>query len=390
MDKYNLENIDDFEEREKHYKEKIEQLENDLQKERNICEIFNKNSEIIINLKNDILSKEKQIEEITAENNKQKEELELVSHEIDLKLKKLSDSTQIVNIKKRDNQIQYNEDIKMKEKQINNVNNIIDILQNENEKLKIKLDFLIHNSGATGEKFKLMELDKKILSLNKDIKKKKLIIQEHNKCASIKNQILKKINLIQKEIYTEREISNKLKKKLGSTGSKYMLVKQDYENKIKNKRFYKNNKKVFLKKESPTPISFNQNEINAILYSANNDKNTFYNILRKLNVSEDIINNISLEGNNNIKYMEDQIEILQNKQKVNIEKSNKLIEQINEVEQNNNSKNKKINLLKNELDNLMDEQNNNISGENINFNNKKNINYKRIKIDANKNREDNS
>ena len=390
MDKYNLENIDDFEEREKHYKEKIEQLENDLQKERNICEIFNKNSEIIINLKNDILSKEKQIEEITAENNKQKEELELVSHEIDLKLKKLSDSTQIVNIKKRDNQIQYNEDIKMKEKQINNVNNIIDILQNENEKLKIKLDFLIHNSGATGEKFKLMELDKKILSLNKDIKKKKLIIQEHNKCASIKNQILKKINLIQKEIYTEREISNKLKKKLGSTGSKYMLVKQDYENKIKNQRFSKSNKKVFLKKESRTPISFNQNEINAILYSANNDKNTFYNILRKLNVSEDIINNISLEGNCNIKYMEDQIEILQNKQKVNIEKSNKLIEQINEVEQNNNSKNKKINLLKNELDNLMDEQNNNISGENINFNNKKNINYKRIKIDANKNREDNS
>jgi len=390
MDKYNLENIDDFEEREKHYKEKIEQLENDLQKERNICEIFNKNSEIIINLKNDILSKEKQIEEITAENNKQKEELELVSHEIDLKLKKLSDSTQIVNIKKRDNQIQYNEDIKMKDKQINNVNNIIDILQNENEKLKIKLDFLIHNSGATGEKFKLMELDKKILSLNKDIKKKKLIIQEHNKCASIKNQILKKINLIQKEIYTEREISNKLKKKLGSTGNKYMLVKQDYENKIKNQRFSKSNKKVFLKKESPTPISFNQNEINAILYSANNDKNTFYNILRKLNVSEDIINNISLEGNCNIKYMEDQIEILQNKQKVNIEKSNKLIEQINEVEQNNNSKNKKINLLKNELDNLMDEQNNNISGENINFNNKKNINYKRIKIDANKNREDNS
>ena len=36
----------------------------------------------------------------------------------------------------------------MKEKQINNVNSIIDILQNENEKLKIKLDFLIHNSGA--------------------------------------------------------------------------------------------------------------------------------------------------------------------------------------------------------------------------------------------------
>ena len=69
-----------------------------------------------------------------------------------------------------------------------------------------------------------------------------------------------------------------------------MLVKQDYENKIKNQRFSKSNKKVFLKKESPTLISVNQKEINAILYSANNDKNTFNNILRKLNVNEDIIN----------------------------------------------------------------------------------------------------
>jgi hypothetical protein len=398
MDNFNIENIDDFVEREKHYKEKIEQLENDLQKERDTYEIFDKNSEIIINLKNDISSKEKQIQEITAQNNKQKEELELVSHEIDLKLKKLSDSTQIVNIKKRENQSQSNEDIKMKEKQINNVNSIIDILQNENEKLKNKLDYLIHNNGASVEKYKTIELYKKILSLNKDIKKKKLIIQEHNKCASIKNQILKKINLIQKDIYTENEISYKLKKKLGTTGNKYMQIKQDYENKIKSHKFSKSNKKVYLKKENPNHISFSQNELSAILYSVNNDKNAFYNILRKLNLNEDDINNKSLEGNNNIKYVENQIEIFQNKQKVNIEKSNKLLEQINEVELNNSNKNKKINLLKNELDNLLDEQNNITSRENKDnnekdkniINNKINTNFRRIKIDANKNREDNS
>ena len=398
MDNFNIENIDDFVEREKHYKEKIEQLENDLQKERDTYEIFDKNSEIIINLKNDISSKEKQIQEITAQNNKQKEELELVSHEIDLKLKKLSDSTQIVNIKKRENQSQSNEDIKMKEKQINNVNSIIDILQNENEKLKNKLDYLIHNNGASVEKYKTIELDKKILSLNKDIKKKKLIIQEHNKCASIKNQILKKINLIQKDIYTEKEISYKLKKKLGTTGNKYMQIKQDYENKIKSHKFSKSNKKVYLKKENQNHISFSQNELSAILYSVNNDKNAFYNILKKLNLNEDDINNISFEGNNNIKYVENQIEIFQNKQKVNIEKSNKLLEQINEIELNNSNKNKKINLLKNELDNLLDEQNNITSRENKDnnekdkniINNKINTNFRRIKIDANKNREDNS
>ena len=398
MENLNQESIDNFLEREKHYKEKIEQLENDLQKERNTYEIFNKNSEIILNLKNDISSKEKEIKEITLQNNKQKEELELVSHEIDLKLKKLSDSTQIVNIKKRDYQNQSNEDIKMKEKQINNINNIIDILQNENDKLKIKLDVLLHNSGTTGEKIKVIELDKKILSLNKDIKKKKLIIQEHTKCASIKNQILKKINLIQKEIYTERESLNKLKKKLGATGNKYMLIKQDYENKNKNQRFYRSNKKIYLKKENQPQILLTQNELNAILYSVNNDKIAFYNILAKLNINEDFINNINFEGNNNIKYVENQIEIFQNKQKLNIEKSNKLLEQINEVEQNNNNKNKKINLLKNELDNLLDEHNNNNLKENNDFNEKEkdivnnniNTNFRRIKIDANKNKEDNS
>ena len=398
MEEYNQENIDDFMEREKHYKQKIEQLEDDLEKERNIYDISNKNSEILNNLKNDISSKEKEIQEITAQNTKQKEELELVSHEIDLKLKKLSDTTQIVNIKKRDNQFQSNEDIKMKEKQISNIINIIEMLQNENDKLKIKLDFLNHNNGAGGEKFKLLELDKKILSLNKDIKKKKLLVQEHIKCASIKNQILKKINLIQKEIYTERETSNKLKKKVGAIGNKYMQIKQEYENKSKNQRFSRGNKKIYLKKEPYTKNAFNQNELNAILYAVNNNKTVFFDILKKLNVNEDIINNINLDENNNIKLMENQIEIFQNKQKANIEKSNKLLEQINEVEQNNNNKNKKINFLKNELDNLLGKQDVN-QNENNDFNekekdkiinNKINSNFKRIKIDANKNKEDNS
>ena len=398
MEEQNQESIDDFMEREKHYKQKIEQLENDLQKERNIYDISTKNSEILNNLKNDISSKEKEIQEITAQNSKQKEELELVSHEIDLKLKKLSDTTQIVNIKKRDNQFQSNDEIKMKEKQINNINNIIDMLQNENDKLKMKLDFLNHNNGVGGEKFKLLELDKKILSLNKDIKKKKLLAQEHNKCASIKNQILKKINLIQKEIYTERETSNKLKKKVGAIGNKYMQIKQEYENKSKNQRFSKSNKKIYLKKEIHNKNIFNQNELNAILYAVNNNKNAFFEILRKLKINEDIINNINLDENNDIKLMENQIEIFQNKQKANIEKSNKLIEQINEVEQNNNNKNKKINFLKNELDNLLGKQD--ITPSEINdfnekekdkmINNKLNSKFKRIKIDANKNRDDNS
>ena len=146
MENFNLNQLNDFEEREKHYKEKIEQLENDLDKERNIYDIYNKNSEIISNIKNQILLKEKEIQDIIDKNNKQKEQLTIISQEIDKKLKKLSDTTQIVQIKRKDNSLNIDEDIKVKEKQISNINNLVDILQIENDKLKMKLDFIAYKS----------------------------------------------------------------------------------------------------------------------------------------------------------------------------------------------------------------------------------------------------
>lgn len=400
MDNYNFDKINNFEEREKQYKEKIEQLENDLDKERNICDIDNKNSEIISSIKNEILSKEKQIQEIIDKNNKQKEQLESISHEIDIKLKKLSDTTHIVQIKKKDNIIDLNDDIKVKEKQINNINNLIDILQIENDKLKMKLDFMIYNSGNNGEKFKIIELDKKILSLNQDIKQKKMIIQEHNKCLSIKNQILKKISLIHKEIFGEKEKNNKLKKKLSSTESKYMLIKQDYENKFKNqfnsytakiKKFYNIDNNI---NNNIVQNSFSQNELNAIFNAVGGNKNIFRSILQKLNINENAI-----EGSNNTNYLENQIDILQKQQKINIIKNNKLIEEINEIEKKNSNKNKEIDKLKNELENLQKEYNYKMNitdnsdeydKDNIDKITSKRIKFDRIEIDANKNKEDNS
>ena len=401
MENFNLDQLNDFEEREKHYKEKIEQLENDLNKERNIYDIDNKNSEIISNIKNEILSKEKEIQEMTDKNNKQKEQLILISHEIDKKLKKLSDTTQIVQIKKKENSLNFDDDIKVKEKQISNINNLIDILQMENDKLKMKIDFISYNNnGNNKEKFKLIELDKKILSLNQEIKQKKLIIQEHNKCLSIKNQILKKISLIQKEISGEKEKNIKVKKKLSSTESKYILIKQDYENKFKNQfnsTIFKNSKKI-LKNNDVVQNYFNQNELNAIFVAIGGNKTIFSNILKRLNI------NASEIENNKTKILENQIEIFQKKQKINIIKNNQLIEEINDVEKNNNNKDIKINKLKIELENLKKEYNEKINNNNITENSddldKENIdkitskkmnsnsNFMRIQIDANKNKED--
>ena len=344
--------------------------------------------------------KEKQIQEIIDKNNKQKEQLESISHEIDLKLKKLSDTTHIVQIKKKDNIMDLNDDIKVKEKQINNINNLIDILQIENDKLKMKLDFMIYNSGNNGEKFKIIELDKKILSLNQDIKQKKMIIQEHNKCLSIKNQILKKISLVHKEIFGEKEKNNKLKKKLSSTESKYMLIKQDYENKFKNQfNSYTTKNKKFYNIDNNINNNIgqnylNQNELNAILNAVGGNRNIYRNILQKLNINENAI-----EGSNNTKFLENQIDILQKQQKINIIKNNKLIEEINEIEKKNSNKDKEIDKLKNELEDLKKEYNYKVNitdnsdeydKDNIDKITSKRIKFDRIEIDANKNKEDNS
>ena len=398
MENYNSQNNDDFGEREKHYREKIEQLENDLNNERNIYDIDNKNSEIISNIKKEIISKEKEIQEIISKNNKQKEQLELISHEIDIKLKKLSDTTQIVQIKKRGEPQNVDDDIKVKEKQINNINNLIDILQIENDKLKMKMDFIAYNNGNNGEKFKIIELDKKILALNQDIKQKKLIIQEHNKCLSIKNQILKKISLIHKDILGEKEKNNKLKKKLSSTESKYILIKQDYENKIKNQYNTNTTKNIksFLKTDNNSQNSFNTKELNAIFQAVGGNKNLFYNIIKKLNINE---NKIDLY---NSKILENQIELYKKQQKINIMKNNQLIEKIQELEKKNNNKNEEINKLKKELNILQKEHydklnditdsNEDLDKDNVEKITSKRLNSKfsRISIDANKNKEDNS
>ena len=82
---YNIEGKDIHE---KELKERINKLENDLQKERNIYNISSKNSETIKNMKKEISSKENEIKNIMDLNDKQRKQLELISHEIDLKLKK--------------------------------------------------------------------------------------------------------------------------------------------------------------------------------------------------------------------------------------------------------------------------------------------------------------
>ena len=242
------------------------------------------------------------------------------------------------------------------------------------------------------------------MALNQDIKQKKNLIQEHNKCLSIKNQILKKISMIQKDIYGEKEKNNKLKRKLGTTESKYILIKQDYENKMKKQLGNKsNNTKIYLKQNNNENKNkdFTKNELNAILSAVDGNKNIYLGILKKLNINE---NNI--ENNNNMINLENKIDTLLKIQKLNISKSNQLIEEINNIERNNNNKNEEIKSLKKELEELNKEYKNKMNNSEEDKENKDDViddkikskisdkkvnsNFVRIKIDANKKKEDNS
>ena len=175
-----------------------------------------------------------------------------------------------------------------------------------------------------------------------------------------------------------------------------MLIKQDYENKFKNQfnSYTTKNKQFYNIDNNINNKYFSQNELNAILNAVGGNKNIYRNILQKLNINENAI-----EGSNNTKFLENQIDILQKQQKINIIKNNKLIEEINEIEKKNSNKNKEIDKLKNELEDLKKEYNYKVNitdnsdeydKDNIDKITSKRIKFDRIEIDANKNKEDNS
>ena len=111
--------------------------------------------------------------------------------------------------------------ISAKEKQLKNIMTLIDILQKENETLKIKIE----NAKNTEQKFKLIdgqkEQEKQLTLLNNDIKQKKLELKEHSKCFAIKNELLRKISLIKDEITINHEKLTEVQKKYENLENKY-------------------------------------------------------------------------------------------------------------------------------------------------------------------------
>ena len=263
--------------KEKEYKEKILQLEKEIEKEKDISKLKSKENKQISDIYQKIKECQREIKLYANKNNKQREQLQLLSQEIGKKL----DSINFKSIKKqmiKENNEKKNERdmvevcIENKQKQLQNIVSLIEILENENDTLKKK----IKKGKNMNKYYELVENQKnqenKINELNKEIKMKKVELKEHSKCEGIKSDLMKKIEAIKEEINMNYGKNTQLKKKLEI---------------LENKKKEKEEKEEKLQKKDYKPIivlSKNMNNIN--YYRNNNSLNIGYNAKTEENLNK--------------------------------------------------------------------------------------------------------
>ena len=261
--------------KEKEYKEKILQLEKEIEKEKDISKLKSKENKQISDIYQKIKECQREIKLYANKNNKQREQLQLLSQEIGKKL----DSINFKSIKKqmiKENNEKKNERdmvevcIENKQKQLQNIVSLIEILENENDTLKKK----IKKGKNMNKYYELVENQKnqenKINELNKEIKMKKVELKEHSKCEGIKSDLMKKIEAIKEEINMNYGKNTQLKKKLEIYKKK---EKEEKEEKLQKKDY----KPIIV-------LSKNMNNIN--YYRNNNSLNIGYNAKTEENLNK--------------------------------------------------------------------------------------------------------
>ena len=230
--------------KEEEYKTKILQLEKEIKKEKDLSKVkIEENNNFILNLKQKILNCNKEIKLYSNKNMKQTNKLHSISKEIDHKLELISlkniykQISKIKKLKENENKTEkeiVDNNIQSKQNQLKNIITLIDILEKENEVLRNK----IKKVKNTKKYFELIEKKKnqenKINELTKEIRIKKVMVNEHSKCENIKSEIMKKIESIRDEIKIYHEHYTEIKKKLDNLENK---KKEKEKEKEKDKKY---------------------------------------------------------------------------------------------------------------------------------------------------------
>ena len=337
------------EEQENQYKERIIQLQKELEEERKKIQEKQLDPNAIITLKNEINSKNKEIKRYANNNTKQRDQLEQLSQEIDNKLNKMNYKAVTRSLKNESKKINYlnsginsnyfltqdqkniDNSISAKEKQLKNIMSLIEILNKENENLKMKIE----NAKNTEQKFKLIddkkEQEKQLNLLNIDIKKKKMELKEHSRCFAIKTELLKKISMIKEEIVIAHEKLADVKKKYEDLENKIKLEQQNSSNsqgtksyKLINKPKNKFQKYIVPKQKSPRVVQeenavdippklseiFTEKELNAMFGALDKNRTKYDALLRRFNVQYIYVDSLEARHKLDIKQKLDKINSL--------------------------------------------------------------------------------
>lgn len=215
------------------YKERIKQLEEELHEEKNKAIERQKLSpeDILNNIRNEIKSKDREINKYISSNTKQRQELEKLSKDIDKKLKTVSYKKITERIRKERKPIkEENPDmaIKLIESQLKNALQLVDILTKDNNMLKDKytkgLDYQARYQLADKSK----ENDTTIITLNLEIKKLRRQLEEHSKCIKQKDEYEKNIRITREDVRKANLKNEELKMKI--------KIEEDLYNTNKNKK----------------------------------------------------------------------------------------------------------------------------------------------------------
>ena len=346
-------------EQEKQYKEQISKLQKELELEKEKSQLKQIDPSIISSIKIEIANKNKEIKKYANINTKQRDQLEQLSQEIDNKLNKMNYKAVTRNIHSENKKINYlnsmgvynhlkhnslnninninnitpeqktiDNSISAKEKQLKNIMSLIDILKKENENLKIKIE----NAKNTEQKFKLIDdkkdQEKQLITLNLDIKKKKLELKEHSRCPTIRNELLKKISMLKEEIVLAHEKYVEVQKKYDDLEYKNKLEQQGLLNsqQIKLNKFGYKTKTKFQKyippKQKPTKIVqeeniidvpprigeiFTDKELNAMFNALDKNRTKYDALLKRFNVQNIYVDSLEARHKLDIKQKLDKI-----------------------------------------------------------------------------------
>jgi hypothetical protein len=272
-------------------------------------------------------AKDKIIISLGSTNKKLLSELEELKKEVDDKLdkigmKQISEKERDMQRKKKE--LPYEQVLKVKEKELKNTMNLLEILKKDKESLQKNLEEKVDSKKTRALEDKLKEEEFRNNQLEIEIKLSKNLRDEHNKCEQIHENFEKERKNFQGEIKFYKDKNKDLMQKVKE--------EEEKQNKMHNYLANINSQKIenFQKSNNINSNNNNKNNKNNNNYEENNNENnnSSSNNLNLPNINKYSSKRFS-NNNNNINNN------LARSKEINLEKYWKLLDTADKVPQNN-------------------------------------------------------